>query len=298
MVIRSMTQKSEKTRGIIYIVVGKRYLQRAEISAYSLKKIMPDLPITLFSSNKASSPYFDNVILINEEIENSSFRSPKIPYFLRSPYDYTLFLDADTYICSEFYELFNLLNYFDIAVAHDTFRLHTMNDAALGDIIRQIPESYPMFNTGVILFRNSTSIKSLFEKWLLTFEDNCDLIRNSGGNYFGDQTAFREAIYSSDVRIATLAPEYNCRFNHPVFLNSKVKILHGVNRNMIAVEHEMNSKDGNRVFLPSLGIIHESRQSPFQFTKWYISRIKDSWILRIRRTMANHSINLFPRWKD
>ncbi len=40
-----------------------------------------------------------------------------------SPYEHTLFLDADTYICDNINELFDLLELFDLALAHDTFRL-------------------------------------------------------------------------------------------------------------------------------------------------------------------------------
>jgi hypothetical protein len=42
-----------------------------------------------------------------------------------------------------------------------------------------------------------------------------------------DQASFRAAAYLSELRIATLSPEYNCRFPFPTSVCGEVKILHG-----------------------------------------------------------------------
>ncbi|MGD1805658.1 hypothetical protein ACP6PL_09495 [Dapis sp. BLCC M126] len=53
------------SRGVIYIATGEKYINKALISAASLKEKIPDLPITLFSSKEVNSQVFNKVILIN-----------------------------------------------------------------------------------------------------------------------------------------------------------------------------------------------------------------------------------------
>ena len=74
---------------------------------------------------------------------------------------------------------------------------------------------------------------------------------------------------NKNIRVATLPPEYNCRTNHIVFVNLKAKIIHGVYPDLKKLEVEINRKIGNRVFLPKLGMMHESSQKPVSFSKWY-----------------------------
>lgn len=38
---------------------------------------------------------------------------------LHSPFEHTIFLDTDTFVCGDFSELFDLLDHFDIAMSHD-----------------------------------------------------------------------------------------------------------------------------------------------------------------------------------
>jgi hypothetical protein len=47
------------------------------------------------------------------------------------------------------------------------------------------------------------------------------------GQPINDQPFFRAAAYASDVRIATLTREYNCKFRGQGYLNGTVKIIHG-----------------------------------------------------------------------
>src|SRR5262249_32199446 len=42
-----------------------------------------------------------------------------------------------------------------------------------------------------------------------------------------DQASFRAAIFGSRLSVATLPPEYNCRFPYPSAVCGEVKILHG-----------------------------------------------------------------------
>jgi hypothetical protein len=76
-------------------------------------------------------------------------------------------------------------------------------------------------NTGVVAFKRSARTDAFFAAWLRSYQEDVDCLENN------DQTSFREALYSSDLRIATLTPEYNYRFRKRLCINGTLKILHG-----------------------------------------------------------------------
>lgn len=241
------------SRGVIYVATGKTFIKEACESAASLKEKMPDLPITIFCNQDLQSDYFEQIVIIKEP-QNSSM--DKICQMYNSPYDYTLYLDTDTYICDDISELFTLLDRFDIAATHAPIRIAPKDFRTWQDTeIKGVPESFPEFNTGVILFKKSTSVEKFFSDWLTFYKKYLEKQKQLTEPVVRDQPTFREGVYKSDLRIATLTPEYNCRFVFPVFINRKVKIMHGRHPNLPALARFINKKTGNRVFVPGLGII-------------------------------------------
>lgn len=224
--------------GVIYVATGRKYIDEALQSAASLKEQMPDLPITIYSSEEINSPYFEKNVLI----ESPKYGlDDKIPWMYKSPYERTLFIDTDTYICFHFLELFTLLDRFDIAVAHAPRRMikkYPVYDS-------EVSESFPEPNTGVILFKKSPKVEQFFSEWYNLYYK----YREVAVHQPCDQPAFRDALYKSDLRIATLTPEYNCRFEWPTFVSGKVKILHGRHPDLPEVASRINSKKGKRVLL-------------------------------------------------
>jgi hypothetical protein len=221
--------------GVIYIATGEKYIKEAIESAASLKEHIPKMPITLFSSSdEVNNSLFERV----EIIENPKYEwSDKIKYIAKTPYQKTLFLDADTFVCSDFSEIFSLLLKFDIATAHAPTR--TVYE------LENVPESFPEMNTGVILFNDSPHVKMFFDLWLTLYHKS--MKKHPEPPH--DQPAFREALYKSQLRIATLTPEYNCRFIMPGFVDKKVKILHGRHSNLPEVAKKINSNLKKRIFL-------------------------------------------------
>lgn len=226
---------SLNSRGVVYIAMGQKYIQEAYYSVESLK-VNTDIAVTIFTNRNIHNELFDNVIFI--EKTNLSFIDKPF-YMYRSPYENTLFLDTDTYIMSDISELFLLLENFDIVAAHEPNRF--------GAKITEIPKSFIELNTGVILFNKSPKMKDFFQDWLALYQQNL--------TWMNDQPAFRLALYKSKLRLATLPPEYNCRFNSPVRINGRVHILHGRHPNLPAVAQEINSHMGERVFISGLGLL-------------------------------------------
>ncbi|MDE5093485.1 MAG: hypothetical protein O4804_04330 [Trichodesmium sp. St11_bin5] len=88
-----------------------------------------------------------------------------------------------------------MLKYFDIAVSN-----------APNIIVCQVvnvPNSLPETNIGVILFKHSQSANIFFQEWLNIY--NKDMNKETNSSHA--KPAFREALYHSKLRIATLTPE-------------------------------------------------------------------------------------------
>ena len=178
---------------------------------------MPAVPITLFTDQRERRPIFDSIV----PIEGSGAKAyrDKLLWMGRSPYDQTLFLDTDTYVCDDVSELFDLLGAFDMALTHDrAFRDNFPPDVG-------VPHAFREFNTGVVVYRRTPETGVFFDECLRLYDE---LARRPGTPQFvPDQMPFRVAAFHSRLRIATLTFEYNCRFPYFGYTNGRVKLLHG-----------------------------------------------------------------------
>lgn len=272
------------SKGVIYIAVGSQYVAEAVTSAASLKKCMSNLPITLYSSEPVASPYFNQV----KVIDSPRYDTPgidKISNMYDSPYEYTLFLDSDTYICADLLEIFNLLDKFDMAVAHAPFRIaptHINGREWIPYQFTEIPESFPEMNTGVILYKKNYKVQHFFQKWL----NLCEQKVKNHGKPLHDQATFRSVLYESELRTATLTPEYNCRFIFPVFVSGQVKVLHGRPPNFELIASKINSETGMRVFTPQ--DFHQPQSEIGDETKINLN----SRLLKIREDLKKSKIRI------
>jgi hypothetical protein len=233
-----------KSFGVIYIATSEKYLAEACQSAFSLKSQHPNIDITLFSSENVKSSCFKKVVII----DNPTFTyKDKVRYMNQSPYDSTLFLDTDTYICSEILDLFTILEKFHIAASHSrTVQSYKIN---------KVPLSFSRFNTGVLLFKKSSETHKFLDNWLILHEKNIQ----DYGEDVPDSLAFCEALYESHLRIATLIPEYNFRFAFSTTAFEVVKILHGRYPDIREIAQEINKETGSRFFVQGIGLINNTK---------------------------------------
>ncbi|MBW4446562.1 MAG: hypothetical protein KME38_06680 [Spirirestis rafaelensis WJT71-NPBG6] len=237
--------------GVIYVATGSKFIAEALNSAASLKEKMPNLDITLFSDESVKAECIDKCIVIKSS-QNGYL--DKIMGMSQSPYDWTLFLDTDTYICSDFSELFTLPEKYDIGVV---LAEHRTGEASGVTWDYQISKDsndkwlYPIVNSGVILYRKSSKINNFFSDWFVLAKQQMQ----ERGIKHGDQPAFVPTLHKNDLREVILAPEYNCRFVYPVGVCGTVKILHGRHKNLQKIAEEINSDIGPRIFHPRWGLI-------------------------------------------
>ena len=205
--------------GAIYILTqNDRYVNLALQSIASVKRVMPDLPVTVFSQFPISSPLIERVISV-QPAQDGFYDKTRI--MRDSPYERTMFIDADIFVVEPFPELFELLDRFDIAATHeeyvntDWFHRYPRKD---------IPTSFPEFNTGIMVFKRGPQIDALMKDWEGLY---AAYLAEKPGQPINDQPFFRAAIYYSEARVATLTREYNRKFRGQGYLNGAVKILHG-----------------------------------------------------------------------
>jgi hypothetical protein len=246
-------------RGILYVATGPICRAEAAVSARSVKQVWPDIPIAIATDGPVESAWFDRIDVIPVEPDNIA----KVRHVARSPFERTLLLDTDTYCLAPVPELFDLLDHFDLAAAHEAGRFSTRWEADTEVFIQapDIPKSFPELNSGVVAFRRQPNVLKVFERWLALVEQ----ARAAPVPHTQDQPAFRRAVYESDLRFAVLPPEYNFRLIISGFARGPIKLIHGRWRygpigetpeEIFAVlERTFNENVGPRVFVHAFGMI-------------------------------------------
>jgi hypothetical protein len=270
--------------GVIYIATGHpMYGDLAVVSATSLKRVMPEMSVTVMTNLERQWPHIDNVIPITSS--GNGFRD-KILGMRDSPYTYTLFIDTDTYVCGDFSDIFTILDRFDIAAVHDPFRRHAGWTRRYAKSVVDVPFAFPELNTGVILYKKSQQMNNLFTEWLNLYDDQL------AGDKFTDQPFFRVALYRSSLRVATLPHEYNCQFRATGYVYDSVKILHG--HVMTKIDHfekvvrAVNAYEGPRVYVggkiyaqQDVGRLFARRVA--RYVSSYPEPPRNVWMLRLNR---------------
>ncbi len=248
-----------ESRGVVYVATGKKFVDEALISVRSVKTQMPDLPVSLFTDlHKLISCPPEGVDSVQHLTQVTNSCLDKIYPLAESPYDRTLFLDTDTYLCDRVDELFEILDKYDIAAAHPPYRVQYL--------LPDIPECFPEPNTGVIVFKKTPEALDVLRRWPIEYTKQLGSVNKP----HHDQHSFRAALYHSTARFLVLPHEYNFRNIGPNFAGkgSRVKIIHGRHASFERLETRLNANLDYRVFLMYPGRIftHEllTYKSPFE----------------------------------
>jgi len=228
--------------GVLYFVICKpgrpigkvieTQYNLAVRSAKSLKVYMPHLPTTLFTNLDLSdleSDCFSNIIVTETPEDMWVY---KYECLLKSPYDHTLHMDADTYICDDFSEVFDLLDGFDLVAPLSPYYCSLR--------LKEVPSCFPELAGGFVLWRKNKKTQDLLVR-----------IKELVGNRtrkVADEPYIRKALYESDVRYAVIPWEYNCVTLVPGYLFSKVKVMHGRNKDIIKDTQIFNMSRFPRIY--------------------------------------------------
>ena len=204
--------------GIVYVAAGPQYVEEAGVSARSVRRWMPQMPTTIWTDlpNRADSSVFTDI----RKIEAPTFSSEdKVHAYAATPYARTLYLDTDTLLLGSVYEVFAVLERFDIACAHGPVRGTTSPE-----FLNDCPLAFAEPNAGVIAYNRNAQTLEFFRLWAERYQEQ---IRKYPHRKV-DHPPLRRLLWETSIRFVTLPPEYNLRTPFPVFSGRMpVKILHG-----------------------------------------------------------------------
>lgn len=224
--------------GVLYVANGEKYYREALNSAKSAKLHNPDLPLAIHTD--VEDPDMSVFAL---RCGAAPFRydfGAKIDALLEMPFERTLFIDSDTYICGDLRELFGLLDDFDLLVSREPTR------EWCGHPESGIPDCFSELNTGVLGFVKSEATSEFLQRWKDAYDDP------AAGIYPHDQPTFRKVLYRSRLRFYMLSPEYNARLVYPTMLGGEVKIVHARCDNLNRLAKTLNRARAPRVFTWSI----------------------------------------------
>jgi hypothetical protein len=245
------------TKGYLYIAFGEKYIQEALVSSQSLIKVDPSAKISLVTNEKLKSDnMFDHIIILNEYLEKPYLY--KVKALNLSPYEYTFFIDTDTYFCEGCSELFDLLNYFDLLISpcnNDYLTVFNKESKPINGIYA--------YNTGVIVFKKNKRTSDFLLSWYNVYINHFDM-------YIHDQGPFMEALLNEDIKILVLQTMYNARTPYPFNMIAKpVKIIHGRHNDYKAIADKLNrNSHQSRIWFPRLKIVLTYRRT--KLFKWYM----------------------------
>lgn len=222
----------------IFWIATEDYLIEANQSALSVKECMPDVDIALLISPTWITPehirIFNKARTLSARKYKNYYRDfvwwLNLSLDILSNYDKLLYLDTDIYMAYPIYEIFHLLDKFDLASTHAPARI-------IFDTQSSVPDCFTELNTGVLAFNNNPNIRQLFHRWLELYTDD----------YENDQTPLRQALWELGTSHYVMPPEYNLRFNSGAQVTGDVKIFHGRNKDLMKLVGKINSSKKIRV---------------------------------------------------
>lgn len=186
-------------RGIIYVATGLRYVETALLSIDYLRKVEPDVAVTIFTDQAAQDaldrPLPAGVAL--RVLPEPTFNwFDKIPAFRDTPYRRTVYLDVDVLPIRPFFDaLMAVLDVAPIAARSAGIRFNFPWEA------RDYPAAIPQYNTGVVAY-DAERLAPALERWNALRRRG---ERDGGGN----QPTFRAALLDCGIYPSELPSAYN-----------------------------------------------------------------------------------------
>lgn len=191
--------ETSPSRGVIYVATGPGYLDLAAASARSMRQFNPGLRIDVFTDLSVTAhagklAAFDRVWPVPRVHPRA-----KIDCLPLTRFDRTLFLDCDTLAIGPLGDLFDVLDRFELAIAHDMRRA---SDLVQESGVAPTPYAFPQMNSGVMLYRRSPAMWAFLADWQARYRA-LGILR--------DQVSLKDLLWQSDLRFYVLPPEFNLR---------------------------------------------------------------------------------------
>jgi hypothetical protein len=224
-------------KGVIYFNLGSKCLLRAIVSIHSLRKHY-DGPIAIIStgdvSNSLCKSLFKNTnIQIIEAVFSKSLEGKNDVYLKKAsvndwtPFDISVFLDADTLVRGPIDELFDLAEKHDFVVPQFTHWTTTGTKAIkrriegwetiYPELMEDAHSFGPAVNCGVFAFKKNTEFAV---KW-------CDDIKPGRSNFIPDETGMQVVLHKYKHTVCDQKYNVSCKHSDPYDKDAKIIHYHG-----------------------------------------------------------------------
>lgn len=185
--------------GVLYVAYGQPAIDEARRSIESLKRYHPAWPVAIV----AQKPVQGAKLVKEPDSDGAPGRWAKVRLDKLSPFDDTLFLDADTRVYGKLDMGFEILQagWEMVMVASGPQASEALGHLCDKERYETLTETIDplQLNTGVIWFRKTERVKRLFEEWRrqwLRYKDK-------------DQGAFLRALEARPVKLFLLGRPFN-----------------------------------------------------------------------------------------
>jgi hypothetical protein len=206
------------SRGVIYLCWGEPATLQAEASMHSLWKVAPDMPVLVVGDGEACR-YFDGQVRVQAcEVDVDpfdgehlfGFKAGRVKPLLAglSPFERSLYVDAETEFKRSPDEGFALLDKWDFVIAEaETRSLAATHPAANqqepGETAEWLGTGHILYhNSGMFFWRKNDATRELFDLWAEEWQ-------RYGG--WDEQIALLRALLRSDVLWLNVPFTWNCR---------------------------------------------------------------------------------------
>ena len=178
--------------GVFYVAYGNQTQRETEQSIATLREYHKDLPVVIHKNK------YENLS------DAQSARWAKINLDLLSPFENSLYLDADTRIRGDLSAGFEILeDGYDLVMSFSDHQdgdcLWHVDKKEQDYTIEQIGYLPLQLQCGVMFMRKSPEINRLFEQWRSEWRYFCDQ----------DQAAFLRALHQAPIRLWMLGRPWN-----------------------------------------------------------------------------------------
>jgi len=190
---------------------------------------------------KLDAQKFDRLYQVRPQYQHR----PKFEAMALVPFERALFLDCDTLAIAPLDDLFDVLDFFDIALCPAIHAMHPTGERdGIYKMLPPVPSAVYEWNGGVILAEVGSAFRAFSHNWSSLFG------RCHEQGYHMDQAALRSALCHSGLQIATLRNNYNFRTMAQQTVVGQVKILHGKG-DLESVAARINQTTDYRLFTPT-----------------------------------------------
>lgn len=242
-------------KGVIYFNLGTKCVLRILISIHSLRKHYNG-PIAIISEGHDSrnllSKVFSKSVCDAENIQiveasfDASLEGKNAVYLKKAsvnqftPFDISVFLDADTLVRGDISELFDLAEEHDFVVpqfTHWTTKTRQIVKRINGwkthypDLIDAALNFGPAVNCGVFAFKKDTEFAV---KW-------CDLIKPGRANFIPDETGMQVVLQMYKHNVCDQKYNVSCKYSKPE--DPDVRVIHYHGR-----KHCRHNEDGKILY--------------------------------------------------